>query len=501
MSWHCDILTGKYGGLGESMKNTHTALELSNLIKKKELKVEEAVIQSISRIKELDSTYNCFISVDEEDAIKQAKTIQDKLDKAVLTGDMMGIPVAVKDNICTLGMETTCGSMILKNYQSPYEATAVSKMGDAGMIIIGKTNMDEFAMGNSTETSIFGATKNPYDIMRVAGGSSGGSAAAVSLDMTPVALGSDTGGSVRQPAAFCGVVGIKPTYGRVSRSGLVAYASSLDQIGTFGKNVKDAASLVKIISGIDKMDGTTYSGDNIDLGVAFSSDVRGMKVAVPEDLIDKIYSTDIKKSILKAEEILKAQGAVVSHINLGMSEYVLSAYYIIASAEASSNLERYDGVKYGYRAGTYDNLHQMYKKTRMEGFGEEVKRRIMLGSFVLSAGYYEDYYLKALKAKTIIKESLHNVFEGFDCILAPVTSDTAYLLGEYGDNPIDRYNQDIFTVWANLAGIPAMSLPCGKDEKGMPIGIQLMAREYNEETMIKLALAIENGLGGDSHAE
>lgn len=471
------------------------AIELGARIRKKEIKIEEAVRVSLDRIQSLDGDYNCFISVEADYAMERARMLQSKLDKGQSNNPLFGVPISVKDNICVSGLETTCGSKMLKDFVPCYSATAVDKLEDAGMIILGKTNMDEFAMGNSTENSYFGVTRNPWDKTKVAGGSSGGAAASVALGFNSVSLGSDTGGSVRQPASFCGVVGIKPTYGRVSRNGLIAYASSLDQIGTFGKNVKDAATLLEVVAGCDEKDSTTSNGKRIDLQDAFSGDVNGMRVALPVDLMEGNADADTIRSIENVVNILEKNGVTVDRISIGMKEYVLPTYYIIACAEASSNLERYDGVKYGYRSNNYDNLHQMYRNTRTEGFGAEVKRRIMLGSFVLSAGYYDAYYLKALRSKSVIRTRLKDLFNEYDGIISPVTPGGAFAIGKYTDNNVDSYNEDIFTVWANLAGIPAMSVPCGTDSDGMPIGVQIISSAYDERTMIKLGLAIEREIG------
>lgn len=470
-----------------------TAVELGRRIKAGEVSVVEATKACLSKIENLDKDINSFITVDSEGAIKQAKEIQEKIDSGELTGPLAGVPVAIKDNICVDGMLTTCASKILYNFVPTYTATSVEKLIEAGAVIIGKTNMDEFAMGSTTETSFFGATKNPWDLTKAPGGSSGGSAAAVAAEEIPYALGSDTGGSIRQPAAFCGVTGIKPTYGRVSRYGLVAYGSSLDQIGPIAKDVTDCATILEIICQHDEKDSTSYKTAACDFTSALVDDVRGMKIGIPRDYLAEGLDEDVKKNILEAAKLLSDKGAVVEEFDLGMVEYAIPAYYIIASAEASSNLERFDGVKYGYRTKEYKNLHNMYKKSRSEGFGTEVKRRIMLGSFVLSSGYYDAYYVKALKTKALIKQAFDKAFEKYDVILGPCAPTTAPKLDESLKDPIKMYLGDIYTVSANLAGIPAISLPCGVDRNGMPVGLQLLGQCFDEKSIIKAAYAFECG--------
>ncbi len=468
-----------------------TAVELGKKIKDKEVTVKEAVEESLRRIENLEKDVNSFVTVDKEGALKQAEEVQKKIDAGELTGPLAGVPVAIKDNMCTKGLLTTCSSKILGNFVPTYTATAVEKLIEAGAVIIGKTNMDEFAMGSTSETSYFGATKNPWDLDRVPGGSSGGSAAAVSSEEVPYALGSDTGGSIRQPASFCGVTGIKPTYGRVSRYGLIAYGSSLDQIGPIAKDVRDCATILEVICQHDDKDSTSYSEAASDFTSALVDDVKGMKIGIPSDYLAEGIEPEVKDAVLAAAKVLEEKGAVVEEFSLGMVDYAIPAYYIIASAEASSNLERFDGVKYGYRTENYTDLHNMYKKTRSEGFGAEVKRRIMLGSFVLSSGYYDAYYVKALKTKALIKKAFDDAFSKYDVILGPVAPTTALKCGESLSDPIKMYLGDIYTVSVNLAGLPGISLPCGYDKNGLPIGLQLLGQTFDEKTIIRAAYAYE----------
>ncbi len=468
-----------------------TAVELGQKIKNKEVTVKEAVEESLRRIDALEKDINSFVTVDKEGALKQAEEVQKKIDSGELTGPLAGVPVAIKDNMCTKGLLTTCSSKILGNFVPTYTATAVEKLKEAGAVIIGKTNMDEFAMGSTSETSYYGATKNPWDLNRVPGGSSGGSAAAVSSEEVPYALGSDTGGSIRQPASFCGVTGIKPTYGRVSRYGLIAYGSSLDQIGPIAKDVRDCATILEIICQHDDKDSTSYSEAASDFTSALVDDVKGMKIGIPSDYFAEGIDPEVKEAVLAAAKVLEEKGAVVEEFSLGMVDYAIPAYYIIASAEASSNLERFDGVKYGYRTADYTDLHNMYKKTRSEGFGAEVKRRIMLGSFVLSSGYYDAYYVKALKTKALIKKAFDDAFARYDVILGPVAPTTALKCGESLSDPIKMYLGDIYTVSVNLAGLPGISLPCGYDKNGLPIGLQLLGQTFDEKSILRAAYAYE----------
>ena len=469
-----------------------TAVTLGKKIKAGEVSVAEAAKACMDSIERYDSEYNCFVTVaDREDVMKQAEEIQKKIDNGELTGPLAGVPVAIKDNMCLNGMLTTCSSKILSNFVPTYTSEAVEKLIEAGMVIVGKTNMDEFAMGSTTETSYYGETKNPWDKTQVPGGSSGGSAAAVAAEEVVCALGSDTGGSIRQPASFCGVTGIKPTYGRVSRYGLIAYGSSLDQIGPLAKDVTDCAALLEIISQYDKKDSTSVNRDDNDFTGALVDDVKGLKIGLPRDYFSEGLDPDIKDAVYAAAKKLEEKGAIVEEFDLGMVEYTIPAYYIIAAAEASSNLERFDGVKYGYRTDSYTDLHNMYKKSRSEGFGPEVKRRIMLGSFVLSSGYYDAYYVKALKAKALIKQAYDKAFEKYDIILGPVAPTTALKMGESLSDPIKMYLGDVYTVPVNLAGLPGISLPCGYDRDGMPIGLQMVSDAFNEKTIIRAAYAYE----------
>mgnify|MGYP000873470847 FL=1 len=469
-----------------------TAVTLGKKIKAGEVSVAEAAKACMDSIERYDSEYNCFVTVaDREGVMKQAEEIQKKIDNGELTGPLAGVPVAIKDNMCLNGMLTTCSSKILSNFVPTYTSEAVEKLIEAGMVIVGKTNMDEFAMGSTTETSYYGETKNPWDKNKVPGGSSGGSAAAVASEEVVCALGSDTGGSIRQPASFCGVTGIKPTYGRVSRYGLIAYGSSLDQIGPLAKDVTDCAALLEIISQYDKKDSTSVNRDDNYFTGALVDDVKGLKIGLPRDYFSEGLDPDIKDAVYAAAKKLEEKGAIVEEFDLGMVEYTIPTYYIIAAAEASSNLERFDGVKYGYRTDSYTDLHNMYKKSRSEGFGPEVKRRIMLGSFVLSSGYYDAYYVKALKAKALIKQAYDKAFEKYDIILGPVAPTTALKMGESLSDPIKMYLGDVYTVPVNLAGLPGISLPCGYDRDGMPIGLQMVSDAFNEKTIIRAAYAYE----------
>ena len=468
-----------------------TAVSLGKKIKEKEISVREALDAVFAQIDQTEDRYHAYVTLDKEGAYKQADAVQEKIDKGELTGALAGVPVAIKDNMCTKGLLTTCSSKILENYIPTYTASAVQNLTDAGCVIIGKTNMDEFAMGSTTETSYYGVTRNPHNPDHVPGGSSGGSAAAVALNECFFALGSDTGGSIRQPSAFCGITGMKPTYGTVSRYGLIAYGSSLDQIGPMTKNVTDCAAVLETIASYDKKDSTSMKREEYDFTSALVRDVKGLRIGLPKDYFGDGLDSEVKAAIFKAAETFKRMGAIVEEFDLGLVQYAIPAYYIIASAEASSNLERFDGVKYGYRKKEYGDLHSMYKKTRSEGFGSEVKRRIMLGSFVLSSGYYDAYYLKALKTKALIKHEFDKAFEKYDIILAPAAPTTAPLLGSSLQDPIKMYLSDIYTISANLAGIPGLSIPCGKDNKGLPIGMQLLGGCFQEKTLLRAGFAYE----------
>ena len=468
-----------------------TAVSLGKKIKEKEISVREALDAVFAQIDQTEDRYHAYVTLDKEGAYKQADAVQEKIDKGELTGALAGVPVAIKDNMCTKGLLTTCSSKILENYIPTYTASAVQNLTDAGCVIIGKTNMDEFAMGSTTETSYYGVTRNPHNPDHVPGGSSGGSAAAVALNECFFALGSDTGGSIRQPSAFCGITGMKPTYGTVSRYGLIAYGSSLDQIGPMTKNVTNCAAVLETIASYDKKDSTSMKREEYDFTSALVRDVKGLRIGLPKDYFGDGLDSEVKAAIFKAAETFKRMGAIVEEFDLGLVQYAIPAYYIIASAEASSNLERFDGVKYGYRTKEYGDLHSMYKKTRSEGFGSEVKRRIMLGSFVLSSGYYDAYYLKALKTKALIKQEFDKAFEKYDIILAPAAPTTAPLLGSSLQDPIKMYLSDIYTISANLAGIPGLSIPCGKDKMGLPIGMQLLGGCFQEKTLLRAGFAYE----------
>lgn len=468
-----------------------TAVELGKKIKAKEVTVKEAVKAAIAQIEKNEDTLNCYVTVDKEGALKKAEEIQKLIDDGTLTGPLAGVPVAIKDNMCTKDMLTTCSSKILSNFVPTYTAEAVVNLEKAGAVILGKTNMDEFAMGSTTETSAYGETKNPWNTAHVPGGSSGGSCAAVAAEECSYALGSDTGGSIRQPSSFCGVTGIKPTYGTVSRYGLIAYGSSLDQIGPVAKDVTDCATILEAISSYDPKDSTSVKREDYDFTSALVDDVKGLKIGIPKAYFGEGLDADVKKVILDAAKVLEEKGAIVEEFDLGLVDYAIPAYYVIAAAEASSNLSRFDGVKYGYRTKDYEGLHNMYKKTRSEGFGAEVKRRIMLGSFVLSSGYYDAYYLKALRTKALIKKEFDKAFEKYDVILGPAAPTTAPKLGESLSDPIKMYLGDIYTISVNLAGLPGITVPAGEDNKGLPIGLQLIGDCFKEKNIIRAAYSFE----------
>ena len=468
-----------------------TALELGEKIKAKEVTVREAVDAVIGQIRESESEIHSFVTIDEEGAYAQAEEIQKKIDAGELTGPLAGVPVAVKDNMCIEGKLTTCSSKILSNFKPTYTAEAVENLRKAGAVIIGKTNMDEFAMGSTTETSYYGPTRNPHNTAHVPGGSSGGSCAAVAASECYYALGSDTGGSIRQPSSFCGVVGLKPTYGTVSRYGLIAYGSSLDQIGPVAKDVSDCAAILEAIASHDPKDSTSMDRDDCDFTEALVDDVKGLRIGIPRDYMGEGLDPEVNDAVMKAAKVLEEKGAIVEAFDLRLVKYAIPAYYTIADAEASSNLERFDGVKYGYRTEDYDGLHNMYKKTRSEGFGPEVKRRIMLGSFVLSSGYYDAYYLKALRTKALIKKEFDRAFRNYDIILGPAAPTTAPELGKSLSDPMKMYLGDIYTISVNLAGLPGMSVPIGKDSKGLPIGMQLIGNVFEEKTLIRAAYTYE----------
>ena len=469
-----------------------TAVELGKKIKSGEVRVVDAVNAAFDQIEAVEKDINSYVTVyKKEEVLEKAEHIQKLIDEGQLTGPLAGVPVAIKDNMCTRDKLTTCSSKILGNFYPTYSSEAVINLEKAGAVIIGKTNMDEFAMGSTTETSFYGPTKNPWNKEHVPGGSSGGSCAAVAAEECSYALGSDTGGSIRQPSSFCGVTGIKPTYGTVSRYGLIAYGSSLDQIGPVAKDVTDCATILETIASYDSKDSTSVKRDDYNFTEALVEDVKGLKIGIPKDYFGEGLEPEVKEAILKAVDVLKDKGAIVEEFDLSLVEYAIPAYYVIASAEASSNLSRFDGVKYGYRTEEYNGLHNMYKKTRSEGFGEEVKRRIMLGSFVLSSGYYDAYYLKALRTKALIKKAFDEAFAKYDVIIGPAAPTTAPKLGDSLSDPIKMYLGDIYTISVNLAGLPGISVPCGQDSNGLPIGMQIIGDCFKEKNIIRAAYTFE----------
>lgn len=471
--------------------NTKTALELGQMIKNKEISSPELTQAMLDNIESNDKDINAYITVDKEGALARAEEIQAAIDAGEELSPLAGVPMAVKDNICTKDTLTSCGSKMLYNFKPPYNATVVDRLNDAGAVVLGKLNMDEFAMGGSTETSYFGATKNPWDIERVPGGSSGGSAASVAAGECTYALGSDTGGSIRQPCSFCGVSGIKPTYGAVSRYGLVAFASSLDQIGPVGRDIKDCAQVLSIISGHDAKDSTSIKRDALDFSDCFTKDIKGMKIGVPVNYFGEGLDEDVKKPVIEAINTLKGLGAEVEEFEMKITDYAIPTYYVLACAEASSNLSRYDGIKYGYRRKDCENLLDVYYTSRSDGFGMEVKRRIMLGSFVLSSGYYDAYYNKALKVRRLIKDSFDSAFSKYDMIISPVAPTVAYKIGENSSDPLKMYLGDVYTVSINLAGIPGVSVPCGFGANGMPVGMQLIGNSFDEPKLVRAAYAFQ----------
>ena len=467
-----------------------TAVELGKKIKAKEISVTEATQAYLDQIEKVENDVHSYVTIDKGGALKRAEEVQKMIDDGTLLSPLAGVPVAIKDNMCTKGTRTTCSSKILENFVPTFTSEAVLNLEKAGAVIIGKTNMDEFAMGSTTETSYYGVTRNPWNLGHVPGGSSGGSCAAVAAGECAYALGSDTGGSIRQPSSFCGVTGIKPTYGTVSRYGLIAYGSSLDQIGPIAKDVTDCATILETIASHDVKDSTSVERE-YDFTSALTDDVKGMKIGIPRDYFGDGLSADVKEQILNAVKALEEKGAVVEEFDLSLVKYAIPAYYIIADAEASSNLARFDGVKYGYRTEEYEGLHNMYKKTRSEGFGAEVKRRIMLGSFVLSSGYYDAYYLKALRTKALIKQAFDKAFAKYDMIVAPAAPTTAPELGKSLSDPMKMYLSDIYTISVNLAGLPGISIPVGKDSKGLPVGMQLIGDCFQEKKIIQEAYTFE----------
>jgi aspartyl-tRNA(Asn)/glutamyl-tRNA(Gln) amidotransferase subunit A len=469
----------------------YSAHELGQLLKKREINSVEITKSVLDRIEKVENKVDSYITIMREKALVRAKEVQERIDRGEATSPLAGIPMALKDNMCTEGIRTTCASKMLENFIPPYDSTVVKKLYEADAVIIGKLNMDEFAMGSTTENSYFKVTKNPWDLERVPGGSSGGSAASVAADETIYSLGSDTGGSIRLPASFCGVVGMKPTYGLVSRFGLVAFASSLDQIGSITKDVTDCALVLNAISGYDPMDSTSANIEYTDYATSLVNDVKGMKIGIPKEYMVEGVSPDVRKAVLDAVDVFKRLGADCWEFSLPMTQYAIPAYYIMSSAEASSNLARYDGVKYGYRADEYNDLADLYKKTRSEGFGMEVKRRIMLGTFALSSGYYDAYYKKALQVRTLVHNDFKKAFEEFDVIIGPTAPSTAYRIGEKTDNPLEMYLGDIYTVSVNIAGLPGLVVPCGEDKKGLPIGLQMIGRPFGETDLLRAGYAFE----------
>ncbi|MGM0799283.1 MAG: Asp-tRNA(Asn)/Glu-tRNA(Gln) amidotransferase subunit GatA [Bacillota bacterium] len=468
----------------------HKITELKQMIHKKEIKISDLVDESYKRIASVDDKVQAFLQLDEERARAYAKELDEAVDGRSEHGLLFGMPIGVKDNIVTKGLRTTCSSKILENFDPIYDATVVERLQAAEAVTIGKLNMDEFAMGSSTENSAYKATKNPWNLDTVPGGSSGGSAAAVAAGEVPFSLGSDTGGSIRQPASFCGVVGLKPTYGRVSRYGLVAFASSLDQIGPITRNVEDNAFLLQAISGPDKMDSTSANVEVPDFLSSLTGDIKGLKIAVPKEYIGEGVGKEAKESVLAALKVLEDLGATWEEVSLPHSKYALATYYLLSSSEASANLARFDGIRYGYRSDNADNLIDLYKQTRSEGFGNEVKRRIMLGTFALSSGYYDAYYKKAQKVRTLIKKDFEDVFEKYDVIVGPTTPTPAFKIGEKTSDPLTMYANDILTIPVNLAGVPGISVPCGFAD-GLPLGLQIIGKHFDEGTVYRVAHAFE----------
>lgn len=474
-----------------------TAHELSEKLKKREISAVELTRAQLSRIEEAEPEIESLVTVTADAALEKAAAVDRKIAAGEAVSPLAGIPMAIKDNISTKGVLTTCASKMLYNYVPPYDATAAERLDAADAVMVGKANMDEFAMGSSTENSYFKKTKNPKNTAHVPGGSSGGSAAAVAADEAVFALGSDTGGSIRQPASFCGVVGMKPTYGLVSRYGLIAFASSLDQIGPITKDVRDCATVLSVISGKDAKDSTSLSAPVPDFLGALTGECKGMKIGLPKEYFSDAVDPAVRDAVLAAAKAYESMGAEVAECTLPMLDYALEAYYLISSAEASSNLARYDGVRYGFRAEGCKDLDELFLKTRSEGFGKEVKRRIMLGTFVLSSGYYDAYYKKAQQTRTLICQDFARVFESFDCILTPTSPCTAWKFGDKSADPVQMYLADICTVSVNIAGLPALSMPCGADAAGLPVGVQLIGGRLRDDVILRAAYALEqNGKGG-----
>jgi len=472
------------------------ALTLARMIKEKKISAVEITKEQLKMIKLREPLYHAYITVAEEEALAQAKEIQMRIDAGELADSpLAGVPMAVKDNICTKDIKTTCASKMLSDFVPSYDATVMERLKQAGAIILGKTNMDEFAMGGTTEKSYFGPSGNPWNTTHVPGGSSGGSACAVAAEEAFYALGTDTGGSIRQPSGYCGITGIKPTYGTLSRYGLIAYASSLDQIGPMGRNVSDCAVILEIIAGHDPKDSTSLNRQDKDFGNALVGDVKGMRIGIPKAYLRESIDHEVYESILNAVKIFEKKGAIVEEFDLETIEYALPAYYVIACAEASSNLARFDGVKYGYQTMQFEDLQDLYQKSRREGFGSEVKRRIMIGSLVLSSDYYEKYYKKALKVRSLIKQSFLKAFDQYDLLLGPTSPRTAPKLGENAKEILKAYQSDMNTVSVNLAGLPALSLPCGMAKNGLPIGLQLIGKHFGEKDIIRAAYSLEQTVG------
>ena len=468
-----------------------TVHELMEKLKNKELTSTQITQSYIDKIEEKENDVKAFVTILKEEALKQANEIDKKRENGEINSEFAGIPIGIKDNMCTKGVKTTCSSHMLENFISPYDATVVEKLNNENIIDLGKLNMDEFAMGGSTEYSYFKKTANPWNLNKVPGGSSGGSAAAVAANMVPWALGSDTGGSIRQPSSFCGVVGLKPTYGLVSRYGLVAFASSLDQIGPITKDVEDAAILLNIIAGHDEKDTTSSNIEKKDYTANLKNDIKGKKIGVPKEFFGEGINEEVKETLKQAIEIYKNLGAEIEEFSLDIAQYSLATYYIIACAEASSNLGRFDGIRYGYRAKDFENLKELYRKSRSEGFGPEVKRRIILGTYVLSSGYYDAYYKKAQQVRTLVMNEFQKAFEKYDIILTPTSPTVAFDIGSKSNNPLEMYLADICTVSVNIAGLPGISIPCGVDKEGMPIGMQLIGNSFCEETILNAAYTFE----------
>ena len=468
-----------------------TVHELKEKLAKKELTVQEVTKAYVDRINDKEKDVGAFVTTLCDEALEEAKSIQEKIDAGEIKGELAGIPIGIKDNMCTKGIKTTCSSKMLENFVSPYDATVVEKLKEQHMIDLGKLNMDEFAMGASTEYSAFHVTRNPWNLNTVPGGSSGGSAAAVAANLVPWALGSDTGGSIRQPAAFCGVVGLKPTYGLVSRYGLVAFASSLDQIGPITKDVEDAAMLLNVIAGHDERDTTSENREKIDYTKCLKNDVKGLKIGIPKEFFGEGINEEVKVKLKEAIEKYKEMGAEVEEFSLDIANYALATYYIIACAEASSNLGRFDGIRYGYRTENFTNLKEIYKNSRSEGFGDEVKRRIILGTYVLSSGYYDAYYKKAQQVRTLVRKEFDKAFEKYDVLLTPTSPTVAFEIGTRSSNPLEMYLADICTVSINIAGLPGISVPCGVDSNGMPVGMQLIGNRFDEEKILNAAYTYE----------